>query len=120
MTKDMASATKGTVLVSGASIAGPAVAYWLNRYGFAVTVVEKASAVRGGGYPIDVRGTALEVVHRMGILPQLRQAHVESRLLTFLDADGGTVASVHPQAVAGGVEGSDVEVRRGDLATVLY
>ena len=119
-TKCAATATKGTVLLCGASIAGPAVAYWLHRYGFAVTVVEKAPGVRDGGYPIDVRGTALEVVRRMGILPQLQEAHVETRLLTFLDADGSTVASVHPQAVIGGVEGSDLEVRRGDLTSVLY
>ncbi|ADD45555.1 monooxygenase FAD-binding protein [Stackebrandtia nassauensis DSM 44728] len=112
--------TRGTVLVSGASIAGPAVAYWLRHYGFAVTVVEKAGAVRGGGYPIDVRGTALEVVRRMGILPELRRAHVESRRLTFVEGDGDTVASLDPQAVTGGVDGRDVEVRRGDLATVLY
>ncbi|MHA6626628.1 FAD-dependent monooxygenase [Pseudonocardia sichuanensis] len=116
----MATATKGTVLVCGASIAGPAVAYWLHRYGFAVTVVEKAPGVRDGGYPIDVRGTALEVVRRMGILPQLQEAHVATRLLTFLDADGSTVASLHPQAVIGGVEGSDLEVRRGDLTSVLH
>ncbi|AXB42525.1 FAD-dependent oxidoreductase [Amycolatopsis albispora] len=109
-----------TVLVSGASIAGPAVAFWLQRYGFEVTVVEKSAGLRAGGYPIDVRGTALEVARRMGILPQLREAHVESRRLTFLDADGGQVASVHPQAVVGGVEGQDVEVRRGDLAEILY
>ncbi len=120
LTKDTASQGKGTVLVSGASIAGPAVAYWLHRYGFAVTVVEKASGVRDGGYPIDVRGTAMEVVRQMGILPRLRQAHVESRRLTFLDADGGTVASLHPQAVVGGVEGRDVEVPRGDLTRILY
>ncbi|MFI6638426.1 FAD-dependent monooxygenase [Streptomyces sp. NPDC050504] len=111
---------RGTVLVSGASIAGPAVAFWLRRYGFAVTVVEKAAGLRGGGYPIDVRGTAVEVARRMGILPRLREAHVESRRLTFLDADGGVVAAVHPQAVAGGVEGHDVEVPRGELAQALH
>ncbi|MFE1034645.1 FAD-dependent monooxygenase [Streptomyces sp. NPDC058807] len=116
----MGTATKGTVLVSGASIAGPAVAFWLRRYGFAVTVVEKSAGLRAGGYPVDVRGTAVEVARRMGILPQLREAHVESRRLTFLDADGGEAAVVHPQAVAGGVEGRDVEVRRGDLAGALY
>ncbi|QEU91217.1 FAD-dependent monooxygenase [Streptomyces kanamyceticus] len=113
-------ASKGTVLISGASIAGPAVAFWLRRYGFAVTVVEKAAGLRGGGYPIDVRGTAVEVVRRMGILPRLREAHIDSRRLTFLDADGGTAAVVHPQVAAGGVEGHDVEVPRGDLAEALY
>lgn len=109
-----------TVLISGASIAGPALAYWLNRYGYAVTVVEKAAAPRSGGYPIDVRGTALEVVHRMGILPRLREAHIDLRRITFLDGDGDTVASIHPHTVTGGVTGRDLEVRRGDLTEALY
>ena len=114
------SPSRRTVLISGASIAGPALAYWLNRYGFAVTVVEKASAPRGGGYPIDVRGTALDVVRRMGILPRLRDAHIDLCRLTFLDGDGGEVASVDPHALTGGVAGRDLEVRRGDLAGALH
>ncbi|WP_329521016.1 FAD-dependent monooxygenase [Spirillospora sp. NBC_01491] len=108
------------VLISGASVAGPALAFWLNRYGFAVTVVEKAAALRGGGYPIDVRGTALEVVRRMGILPRLQDAHIDLRRLTFLDGDGSEVASVDPHTVTGGVAGRDLEVRRGDLTGALY
>ncbi|MFD7658491.1 FAD-dependent monooxygenase [Actinosynnema sp. NPDC059797] len=111
---------KREVLISGAGISGPALAYWLHRAGFAVTVVEKASAPRGGGYPIDIRGTAVEVVRRMGVLPLLRDAHISSRRLTFLDADGGEIASVGSHAVAGGVEGQDLEVRRGDLAEILH
>ncbi|MCG0285576.1 FAD-dependent monooxygenase [Streptomyces sp. PSAA01] len=114
------SPAKRTVLISGASIAGPALAYWLHRAGCAVTVVEKAGSLRDGGYPIDIRGTAIEVVRRMGILPRLRDAHIDSRRCTFLDADGGEVASLSPSAVAGGVEGQDLEVRRGDLAASLY
>lgn len=111
---------RGTVLISGASIAGPALAYWLNRYGFDVTVVERAGAPRGGGYPIDVRGTALGVVERMGILPRLQAAHVDSRKITFLNADGTPITSVQPDAFTGGVEGRDLEVRRGDLTEALY
>ncbi|MDJ1132060.1 FAD-dependent monooxygenase [Streptomyces iconiensis] len=108
------------VLISGASIAGPALAYWLNRRGFAVTVVEKAGTLRSGGYPIDVRGTALEVVRRMGILPRLREAHIDLRRLTFLDGDGSEVASISPHSVTGGVAGQDLEVRRGDLTDALH
>lgn len=108
------------VLVSGASIAGPALAYWLNRYGYAVTVVEKASALRSGGYPVDVRGTALEVVRRMGILPRLREAHIDLRRLTFLEGDGNEVALLHPHAITGGVARRDLEVRRGDLTDALH
>ncbi|MGP3992136.1 FAD-dependent monooxygenase, partial [Streptomyces sp. 3N207] len=118
--RDIRSTPGRKVLISGASIAGPALAFWLNRYGFAVTVVEKAGTLRDGGYPIDVRGTALEVVRRMGILPQLQDAHIDSHRITFLDGDGSQVASVDPHIVTGGVAGQDLEVRRGDLTSALY
>ncbi len=117
---DVPAGPRRTVLISGASIAGPALAFWLHRYGFAVTVVEKAGALRDGGYPIDVRGTALDVVRRMGILPRLRNAHIDLRRLTFLDEDGAEVASIAPHAVTGGIEGTDLEVRRGALAGALH
>lgn len=117
---DLSDTKQRRVLISGASIAGPALAYWLRRYGFAVTVVEKASAPRGGGYPIDVRGTAIEVARRMGVLPLLQEAHVDSRRITFLDPDGTEMAAVAPHAIAGSVEGRDLEVRRGDLTAILY
>ena len=109
-----------TVLISGASVAGPVLAFWLHRYGYEVTVVEKASAPRSGGYPIDIRGTALEVIRRMGVLPRLRDAHIDLRRLTFLNGDGSEVTSLHPHAITGGVEGRDLEVRRGDLTEALY
>ncbi|MCM3805133.1 FAD-dependent monooxygenase [Streptomyces sp. DR7-3] len=120
LSMDVHTTAKRKVLISGASISGPALAYWLSRSGCAVTVVEKARTLRDGGYPIDIRGTAIEVVRRMGILPRLRDAHIDSRRCTFLNADGSELASVRPHVVAGSVEGQDLEVRRGDLATALY
>ncbi|MFF0462678.1 FAD-dependent monooxygenase [Streptomyces mexicanus] len=110
---------KRSALVCGASIAGPAVAYWLHHYGFDVTVVEKAATVRGGGYPIDIRGTAVEAVRRMGLLPQVQKVHVNTHRITFLDADGGTVAALRPESMAIGADG-DLEVQRGDLTRILY
>ncbi|GAA1031922.1 MULTISPECIES: FAD-dependent monooxygenase [Amycolatopsis] len=109
-----------SVLISGASIAGPALAYWLNRYGFAVTVVEKASAVRGGGYPIDMRGPAVEVLRRMGLEETVRARHVDTRRLTFLDGDGGVLNSVAPTVITGDESGYDIELARGDLTSALY
>ncbi|MFJ7276732.1 FAD-dependent monooxygenase [Kitasatospora sp. NPDC098663] len=108
------------VLISGASIAGPALAYWLDRYGFDVTIVERSSALRGGGYAVDIRGAAREVVDRMGLLPRLREAHVDTRRLSFVAADGAPICSVAPETVTGGAAGLDLEVRRGDLASALY
>lgn len=109
-----------TVLISGASIAGPALAYWLNRYGFTVTVVERAKAVRSGGYPIDVRGIALDVVDRMGLLTKLRAAHIHTRKLTFVDVDGKRIGAFEPEAMSGGIAGRDVELPRGTLTSLLY
>ena len=111
--------TNRTILICGAGIAGMTSAYWLHRNGFEVTVVEKASAPRAGGYPIDVRGTAVEVVRRMGILPQLRERHIDTRRITFLDPEGATVAALAPHTVAGGAQ-QDLELARGDLNGVVY
>jgi 2-polyprenyl-6-methoxyphenol hydroxylase-like FAD-dependent oxidoreductase len=116
----MTKRTVKTALISGASIAGPALAFWLARYGIDVTVVEKAPSLRGGGYPIDVRGTAIEAVERMGLYAQMRAEHVDSQSIGFVDAHGTVVAKLNPEALTGGVRGKDIEIRRGDIATTLY
>ncbi len=108
-----------SVLISGASIAGPTLAYWLDRYGFDVTVVERAPAIRSGGYPIDVRGTAIKVIERMGLLPQVKAAHIASRDLTFVDAEGEVIGAIPVYDLTVN-EGADVELPRGELTTLLY
>jgi hypothetical protein len=64
------------VLISGAGIAGLTVAYWLQRYGFLPTIVERAPSLLTGGYNIDVRGTALQVLRRTGIHDAVGQAPI--------------------------------------------
>ena len=56
------------VLISGASIAGLACAYWLRRHGFSVTIVEIAPSPRPGGQAVDLRGAGRTVIDRMGLL----------------------------------------------------
>lgn len=107
-------------LISGASIAGPTVAFWLVRYGFKVTIVEKAPSIRVGGYPIDLRGTAIHVAEKMGLMPALREANIDTKLLRFFDNEGREFASVKPDYLIGGVEGFDVEVPRWALGSLLY
>ena len=104
------------VLISGASVAGPALAYWLGRYGFNPTVIEVAPALRGGGYAVDFRGPAhLTVLESMGILEQLRGLQTGGSPLRFVDETGRTLLHL-PGEFAGG----DVEVLRSDLSRVLY
>jgi 2-polyprenyl-6-methoxyphenol hydroxylase-like FAD-dependent oxidoreductase len=109
-----------SVVISGASIAGPTLAYWLNRYGFNVTVAERAPAVRSGGYPIDIRGTAMGVIERMGLRSQVDAAHIASRALTFVDAEGKAVATLPIYDLTGNAANQDVELPRGELTTLLY
>ncbi|MGV9852980.1 FAD-dependent monooxygenase [Streptomyces sp. NPDC003442] len=104
------------VLISGASIAGPALAYWLGRYGFETTVVELAPALRGGSQAVDFRGkTHLTVLERMGVLNELRTLDTGGSPMTFVDQRGRQILHL-PADFAGG----DVEVPRGELAQVLY
>jgi 2-polyprenyl-6-methoxyphenol hydroxylase-like FAD-dependent oxidoreductase len=108
------------VLVSGASVAGPALAYWLRQYGFDVTVVERASSLRSGGYAIDIRGSAVHVVDRMGLLPALRAAHVRTGRVTFRHPNSKLIGVVKPEDIVGGTAGWDLELPRGQLTSLLY
>jgi len=108
------------VLISGASIAGSALAYWLHRYGFSVTVVEQSETIRRGGYPIDLRGAAIQVADRMGLLPALQRAHIHTVRLTFVDGEGREIATLDPEWVSGGSRERDVELPRGALTSLLF
>ncbi|MEU5220080.1 FAD-dependent monooxygenase [Streptomyces sp. NPDC020807] len=108
-----------TVLVSGASVAGPALALWLHRYGFAPTVVEKAPELRTGGYKVDIRGTAIEVCRRMGILDEIRAHSTDMRGGSYVDDAGRTIGELPADIFGGRVEGDD-EIMRGELARILY
>lgn len=105
------------VLISGASIAGPALAWWLDRYGFEVTVVERAPAILPGGQAVDFKGTTHRtVLAAMGILDDVRRAGTSGGGDgAIVDAGGRTIGTV-PGAFSGG----EIEIPRGDLAQLLY
>lgn len=108
------------ILISGAGIAGPTLAYWLARHGFRPTVVELARGLRSSGSPVDVRGPAVPVADRMGLLPQLRAAGTAVQALTFRNARDREVGRVNMGAMRRAAGSREVEIPRGDLATILY
>jgi 2-polyprenyl-6-methoxyphenol hydroxylase-like FAD-dependent oxidoreductase len=108
------------VLISGASIAGPTLAFWLARYGFRPTVVERAPRLREGGNGVDVRGQAVEVAERMGIMPRVRAAATDVIGMSFVDAANRSVARIDMQAIQRKHGSGEVELMRGDLAAILY
>ena len=84
--------TSKTILISGASIAGPALAYWLRRHGFTPTIVERAAAPRTGGQAVDIRGAAVDVVERMGLLEEIRANDTAMDRMSYVDSEGQAIA----------------------------
>ncbi|MEV7807641.1 FAD-dependent monooxygenase [Microbispora sp. NPDC088329] len=108
--------TNRSVLISGASVAGPALAYWLHRHGFTPTIVERAPALRDGGYAVDFRGEAhLSILRRMGILDAVERARTGMGSMSYVNSTGKPVAELPADLFSG-----DVEILRGDLARILY
>jgi 2-polyprenyl-6-methoxyphenol hydroxylase-like FAD-dependent oxidoreductase len=108
------------ILISGASIAGPTVAFWLARHGFQPTVVERAPGLRTGGNGVDVRGQAVEVAERMGIMPRIRAAATDVIGTSFVDSTNRSVARIDMQAIQRKYRSGEVEILRGDLAAILH
>jgi 2-polyprenyl-6-methoxyphenol hydroxylase-like FAD-dependent oxidoreductase len=109
-----------TVLICGAGIAGPTLAYWLARHGFRPTVVEHATALRSSGSPVDVRGPAVDVAERMGVMPRIREARTRTTGISFVNAKGRRVGGVNMRALQQAAGSREVELPRGDLASILY
>jgi 2-polyprenyl-6-methoxyphenol hydroxylase-like FAD-dependent oxidoreductase len=108
------------VLISGASIAGPTLAYWLHRAGFRPVIVERAPAPRPGGQAIDVRGPALEVLDRMGLLDAVKALRTRMKGFATLDAEGNELWRTEEITfTAGSIHNDDIELLRDDLSATL-
>lgn len=111
-------ASKMRVLISGAGVAGLTTAYWLSRYGYTPTIIERAPELLTGGYKIDVRGSALQVLKMMGIYDAVvaDSTHMQGALL--VDKNGRTINEMSGDAFGHRV-GEDVEIIRGKLCHIL-
>ncbi|GAA5129888.1 FAD-dependent monooxygenase [Pseudonocardia adelaidensis] len=103
------------VLISGASVAGPTLAYWLLRRGVDVTVVEQAPRLRTGGHGVDFRGAQMDLLRRMDLVDAVRAAETGMGEQVVVDGSGRALATL-PAAFMSG----EVEIQRGDLACILY
>jgi 2-polyprenyl-6-methoxyphenol hydroxylase-like FAD-dependent oxidoreductase len=107
-------------VISGAGIAGPALAHQLTARGWRTTVLERYPQRRGEGQNVDIRGAAREVVVRMGIGDDIRAANTGEVGTRFVNADG-TAAASFPVASAGEPDGptAELEILRGELSRIL-
>lgn len=109
------------VLISGASVAGPVLAYWLHRFGFRPTVIERTVELRvaGGGHAVDLFGPVVELMDWMGVLAEVERARTQMEVITLVRPRGGSV-EVPAEMLSEGVSERHIEIMRGDLAKILY
>jgi 2-polyprenyl-6-methoxyphenol hydroxylase-like FAD-dependent oxidoreductase len=109
-----------SVLISGAGIAGPALAYWLLQHGFQPTLVERAPRPRTGGYVIDFWGIGYDLVEKMGLLPAVLQAGYQLREVRVVDARGRRISSLDAELFRAATVGRYTSISRGALAGILF
>ena len=108
------------ILISGAGIAGPTLAYWLNEFGFNPVIVEQAPALREGGYAIDFVGAGFDVAEKMKLLPELRQNDLEIQELVFVDKDSVRKGAVNSFRMRSLLDNRYLNIFRSDLSKAIY
>lgn len=107
------------IVVNGAGIAGPTLAWWLRRSGHEILLVEEAPAPRRSGYVIDFWGAGYDVAERMGLLPRIEEAGYHVREVRFVDGRGRRTGGFPVTAFVEATGGRFVSVRRSDLAAII-
>ena len=108
------------IAISGAGVAGPALAYWLDRTGHEPTLIEQAPRFRTGGYVIDFWGVGYRVAERMGISDAIHEAGYQVESIRSVGSDGRIQASLGVDGFRRVTEGRYTSVPRGDLAGTIY
>lgn len=107
------------VLVSGASFAGLATAYWMNRLGYRVTVVEVAKGLKKGGTPVNIGTDVMDIVKRMGLLERIQANCLNMQGMEFKNSDDVTEGQLLREPNTGG-SGDDWEIERDALLDIMF
>ena len=108
------------ILISGAGIAGPTLAYWLAHYGMEPTIIEEAQTLRTGGYIIDFFGTGFEIAERMGLLPEILSQGYRVEEVRVVNREGRRVAGFSAESFWRAAGGRYTSLPRGDLAASIF
>ncbi|MEV0804171.1 FAD-dependent monooxygenase [Kribbella sp. NPDC050281] len=109
------------ILISGASVAGPVLAYWLTRHGFSVTVVERSPALRKtGGHAVDLFRPAMDISEKMGVLPRVEERATGTNRMTLYREGVRRPVRVNLAKIFSAASERHVEVMRDDLSEIYY
>jgi 2-polyprenyl-6-methoxyphenol hydroxylase-like FAD-dependent oxidoreductase len=109
-----------SVLISGAGIAGPALAFWLKTAGFAPTLIERAPRLRHGGYVIDFWGLGYDIAKRMGLEAQIQNAGYHIRELRVVNGKGKRVGGFGTSVFTELTGGRYVTLARSELSRLMF
>lgn len=108
------------VLISGAGIAGPTLAYWLKAAGFEPTLIERAPVLRANGYVIDFWGLGYDIAERMGMLPDINRNGYHVREMRIVDDTGRGLAGFGTKVFTELTGGRYVTLQRSELSRLLF
>lgn len=108
------------ILISGAGIAGPTLAYWLAYYGFKPTLIEAAPRLNTGGYMIDFWGAGFDIADRMGLLPEINRKGYKVREARVVSQNGKRVVGFSVGAFSRVTHGRYISLPRGELAASIF
>jgi len=108
------------ILISGAGIAGTALAFWLKKFGFNPTLIEIAPKLREGGYAIDFMGAGYDVAVKMGIADDLKKVDIDFSKLKLVDKNDQEKGSMNYPKVKKLMKGRAMTLLRSDLAKTIY
>ncbi|MCF0055564.1 FAD-dependent monooxygenase [Dyadobacter sp. CY356] len=109
-----------TVLISGASMAGLSAAWWMNKLGYKVTVVEMANEPRTAGGAVDIKDAAIEAVKRMGIFEELKAHQLNVELIEFKNARDITEGSISLTNEGAELPDDEIEVERDLFVGIIF
>jgi 2-polyprenyl-6-methoxyphenol hydroxylase-like FAD-dependent oxidoreductase len=112
--------TPKTVLISGAGICGPALAYWLRAVGFEPTLIEEAPSLRTGGYVIDFWGLGYDIAERMGLVNEINRIGYHIREMRIVDDKGERISGLGTNVFRELTGGRYITIGRGDLSRLLF
>ena len=108
------------ILISGAGIAGPTLAYWLVHHGLEPVIVEKAPRLRTGGYIIDFWGAGFDVAQRMGLMSEINRKGYRVREVRVVNQRGEAISGFPAAALVRATQGKFISLPRGDLAASIF
>lgn len=109
-----------TVLISGVGVAGPTLAYWLKVAGFEPVLVERAPALRTGGYIIDFWGLGYDIAERMGLTAQINAIGYHVKEVRVVDGQGRRITGFGTRVFDELTDGRFVSVARSGLSRLLF